>query len=168
MSFGSRFRLWGGPPRRHSNSNKGSRPLQLQPHSSFGCRRHGCLLLVWYLLFFCVLLRILVCNYGTSSKSLQHATQLFWCRRSDSGFTLQALIALSAACGCLDYRKLPPSVVAPCSLLLLRVASSGPGLLLPHARTSTKQSANYRCTSYDIPCPLSVGHPGVGNNIFSK
>ena len=79
---------------------------------------------------------------------------------------MQALVALSAACGCFDYRSLPPSGVAPCTLLLLRAASSRPGLLVPPARTFKKQSGKYRRTSYDTPCSLFFGHPGVGSHTF--
>ena len=37
-----------------------------------------------------------------------------------------------------DYRKLPLSGVVPCTLLLLRAASGGPGLLAPPARFKIK------------------------------
>ena len=41
----------------------------------------------------------------------------------------------SSACGSFDYSRLPPYGVAPCTLLLLRAASGGPGLLVPPARS---------------------------------
>ena len=72
---------------------------------------------------------------------------------------------LSAACGSFDYRRLPPSGVAPCTLLLLRAASGGPGLLVPPARSKRK------ATRTDLPlmippAPFLSAIQASGNHIF--
>ena len=65
-------------------------------------------------------------------------------------------ITLSAACGSFDYRRLPPSsVVAPRTLVLLRAARGGPGLLVPPARSKSKaKRTDVPGTPYDTPCSL--------------
>ena len=140
-------RLWGVRPRRHNN-NKQQQPLQLQPRQFFGCRRHCGLFATCVILALLLLLQqyyySFVRYYDTSRKNL-HATQLC-CRRYKSGVRCKTSPYSSATCGSFCRQKrLPPCGVAPCTLLLLRGASVGPGLLVPPARSKSK------ATRTDVP-----------------
>ena len=130
LSFDSHFCLWGWRPDRHSDrSISSSRPLQLQPYWSFGCRRRRDLLVAGVILALLLLLLLLVW-YGASCKNL-HATQLC-CRRFNSG------VRCKPSSYFVNYRKLPPYGVAPCTRQQLGAASREPGLLVPPARSKSK------------------------------
>ena len=65
-----------------------------------------------------------------------------------------------------DYRKLPLSGVVPCTLLLLRAASGGPGLLAP-----PRARSNIEATHTDVPkkhqIPSHPKHPRLKKQFFS-
>ena len=58
---------------------------------------------------------------------------------------------LSAARGSFDYRGLSSSGVVPCTLLLLRAVSGGPGLLAPPARSKIKATHTDVPKKHEIP-----------------
>ena len=78
-----------------------------------------------------------------------HVTQLGG-HRSNSGVRCKPSSYSSAACGSfITRRRLPSSGVALCTLLILRGASGGPGLLVPPALPKSKAMRT------DVPVMIS-------------
>ena len=75
---------------------------------------------------------------------------------------------LSAACGSFDYRRLPPSGVGPCILLLVRAAGGGPGFV-PSARSKIKAThTDVRMYIVIPPAPFLLAIQASRNNTFIK
>ena len=108
------------------------KPLQLQPHRVFGCGRHYgacCLCDACFVVAATAVLLVRTIKHP-------HATQLCG-GRSNSGVRCKPSSCLSAACGSAPEEATP---IWCCSrtLLLLRGASGGPGLLVSPARSKCK------------------------------
>ena len=74
---------------------------------------------------------------------------------------------LSAALGSFDYWRLPSSGVVLCTLLLLRAASSRPGLLVPPPACS-KTKATHTDAPKKHKIPPHPKHPRLKKHFFSS
>ena len=85
-----------------------------------------------------------------------------------TGVLLQALVILCQIVhGSFDYRRLPPSGVAPCTLLLLRATGGGPGVPVLPARSKIK--AVRTNVPLMIPtAPFLLAIQASGNHTFIK